>query len=487
MSAAIHEAPGSRTQFYIGGRWVLSTSPAAVVVHCSTTGEVIGRYPDASRADMDAAVAAARHALTDRAGWSAWTADARASAMDALALAIERRVDPMGELIAREVGSPLVVARGASADYSARLLRFYANVARSLVTEAARPALTGHTLVRREPVGVVAMIVPWNYPISLACFKLAPALATGCVAVIKPSPETALDSYLLAEAIEESGFPPGVINIVPADREVGEYLVTHPGVDKVAFTGSTTSGRRIAERCASLLRPVTLELGGKSAAVLLDDVSLIKFTANMLGSSFPNNGQTCTASTRILAPRAIFPDVCDAVVETVAGYRVGDPRDTATEVGPLASARQRDRVEEYIRVGIAEGGRVAIGGGRPPGLEPGLFVSPTVFVDVEPRMTIVREEIFGPVVTVLPYDGGDEAGIALANDSEYGLAGTVWSSDQDRAIDVARQLDTGTVGINFWDLDIGAPFGGRGLSGLGHELGPEAVDAYLQFKSLFVG
>lgn len=487
MSSTTTEFAGRRSQFYINGRWAQPTSPDAIVVHCSATGEVIGEYPDANRADIDAAVAAARDALTDRGGWGAWTKHDRASAMEALALALERRVDPMGELIAREVGSPLDTARGASADYSARLLRFYANVARSLVTEAARPALTGHTLVRREPVGVVAMIVPWNYPISLACFKLAPALACGCVAVIKPSPETALDSYFLAEAIEESGFPPGVINIVPADREVGEYLVTHPGVDKVAFTGSTASGQRIAELCASLLRPVTLELGGKSAAVLLDDVSLTKFTANMLGSSFPNNGQTCTASTRILAPRRIFADVCDAVVETVTRYRVGDPRDSATDVGPLASARQRDRVEKYIRVGIAEGGRVAIGGGRPQGLDSGLFVSPTVFVDVDPGMTIVREEIFGPVVTLLPYDGGDEGGIALANDSEYGLAGTVWSDDQERAIEVARHLDTGTVGINFWDLDIGAPFGGRRFSGLGHELGPEAVDAYLQFKSLFVG
>jgi len=255
----------------------------------------------------------------------------------------------------------------------------------------------------------------------------------------------------------------------------------------VSFTGSTEAGRWVARRCGSLLRPLTLELGGKSAAVVLDDVDLNAFTGQLLGSSFPNNGQTCTASTRILAPRSIFTDVCDAVTQAASSYRIGDPRDTTTDIGPLVSARQRDRVEDYIRKGRDEGGRITTGGDRPKGLDPGLFTAPTVFTDVDPSMTIVREEIFGPVVAVLAYDGGDDAAIQLANDSTYGLAGTVWSADTQRAIDVARRIDTGTVGINSWDLDIGAPFGGRRHSGLGHELGPEGIDGYLRYKTIFVG
>ena len=477
----------SRTDFYVGGAWIEAEGSGAVTVHCSATGERLGSFPAATEADIDRAVDAAKRARADPSGWSAWSADERALAMEQLAAAIERRGEEMAQLIAREVGTPIEVARGSSAQYAARLLRFFAGVARSLDLESRRPALAGHTLVRREPVGVVALIVPWNYPVSLACFKLAPALASGSTAVLKPSPETGLDSYLLADAVAEAGFPPGVINIVPAGREVGAYLVAHPGIDKVSFTGSTEAGRRVAERCGSLLRPVTLELGGKSAAVVLDDVALEAFAGQLLGSSFPNNGQTCTASTRILAPRSIFPEVRDAVTEMAGSYRIGDPRDAATQIGPLVSARQRDRVEGYLRVGRDEGGRVTTGGRRPKDLDHGLFVEPTVFVDVDPGMTIVREEIFGPVVVVLPYDGGDDGAIRLANDSTYGLAGTVWSADPQRAIDVARRIDTGIVGINSWDLDIGAPFGGRRQSGLGHELGPEGIDGYLRYKTLFVG
>ena len=473
--------------FYIGGEWVEAESSRVTTVTCSATGESLGGYPVATNADVDRAVVAARRGLADPSGWSVWSADERGRAMERLADALERRGEEIAQLIAREVGTPIEAARGSGAQYAARLLRFYAGVARSIDFESTRPAFAGRTLVRREPVGVVALIVPWNYPVSLACFKLAPALAAGCTAVLKPSAETGLDSYLLAEAVAEAGFPPGVINIVPAGREVGAYLVTHPGIDKVSFTGSTEAGRSVAERCGALLRPVTLELGGKSAAVVLDDVALDVFATHLLGSSFPNNGQTCTASTRILAPRSILSDVCDVVTEKARSYRVGDPRDPTTDIGPLVSSRQRDRVEGYIRTGRDEGGRITTGGGRPDDLEVGLFVAPTVFIDVDPGMTIVREEIFGPVVVVLPYDGGDDGAVALANDSTYGLAGTVWSADTQRAIDVARRIDTGTVGINSWDLDVGAPFGGRRHSGLGHELGPEGIDGYLRYKTLFVG
>ena len=487
MSRHSDETTATYTRFYVGGEWTEAGGSGTVMVRCSATGEDLGSFPSATPADVDGAVDAARRALADPSGWPAWSADERALAMERLADALERRGEKVAHLIAREVGTPIEAARGSSTQYAARLLRFYAGVARALDLESSRPAFAGRTIVRREPAGVVALIVPWNYPVSLACFKLAPALASGSTAVLKPSPETGLDSYLLAEAVAEAGFPPGVINIVPAGRDVGAYLVAHPSVDKVSFTGSTDAGRKVAERCGSLLRPVTLELGGKSAAVVLEDVDLDRFTAHLLGSSFPNNGQTCTASTRILAPRSIFAEVRDAVTEAARAYRVGDPRDTATDIGPLVSAHQRDRVEQYINLGREEGGRVTTGGRRPSGLENGLFVEPTVFVDVDPGMTIVREEIFGPVVVVLPYDGGDDGAVRLANDSPYGLAGTVWSADTGRAVDVARRIDTGVVGINSWDLDIGAPFGGRRQSGLGHELGPEGIDGYLRFKTLFVG
>jgi aldehyde dehydrogenase (NAD+) len=338
--------------------------------------------------------------------------------------------------------------------------------------------------VRREPVGVVAAIVPWNYPQALAAFKLAPALAAGCTVVLKAAPETALDALVFAEAARECGMPPGVLNVVPGGVEAGKHLVSHPGVDKVSFTGSTVAGRIIAEVCGRLLRPVTLELGGKSAAIILDDADLDATLRGLRSVSFVNNGQTCYLGSRILAPRSRYAEVIDALVTLVDGFTVGDPLDGATDIGPVVTARQRDRVLGYIEAGNDSGARLVAGGGIPKDQPRGWFVSPTVFADVDNSDRIAQEEIFGPVLAVIAYDDDADA-IALANDSQFGLAGTVWSTDTDRATDVARAVKTGTIGVNGYQLDMGAPFGGVKASGLGRELGPEGLEEFFDLKSIY--
>jgi betaine-aldehyde dehydrogenase len=337
-------------------------------------------------------------------------------------------------------------------------------------------------LVRHEPVGVVAAIVPWNVPLFTAALKLGPALAAGCTVVLKPAPETPLDAYLLAEVIEASGLPEGVVNIVAAGREAGEHLVCHPGVDKVGFTGSTAAGRRIASLCGERLKRFTLELGGKSAAVILDDADIAATMAGLVPAAFMNNGQACVAQTRILAPAERYDEVAEALVEAVRAMTVGDPLDPTTVIGPLVAARQRDRVEGYIAAGIEEGAKPAIGGnGRPA--RPGWFVEPTVFIGANNQMRIAREEIFGPVVAVIPYEDTEDA-IRIADDSDYGLSGSVWTADVSRGLEVARRVRTGTFGVNGSGMDFGAPFGGFKSSGIGRELGPEGLTHYLEDKTI---
>lgn len=419
--------------------------------------------------------------------WNGSSPADRADQLYALADAIEARTEQLSSLIAEEVGSTGQFASGVNCMVSGFLLRYYADLVRDQRREEVRPSAFGHSVVRRTGVRVAALIVPWNYPVISAVGKIGPALAAGATVVLKPSPESTLTTFVLAEAVLDAGIPPGVINIVPAGREVSEYLVTHPGIDKVSFTGSTPVGRRIGGLCGELLRPVTLELGGKSAAVLLEDASLDSFLPAMINASFANNGQTCTNNTRILAPRRRYREVLDAVSDTVRGYRVGDPRDEATDIGPVVSAAHRERIEGYIQAGIAAGAVATVGGGRPKGLPNGYFVDPTVFGHASPEMSISREEIFGPVVTVLPYDDSDDAAVALANNSEFGLAGSVWSADWDRALAVARRIDTGLQGINApSNLDLGAPFGGWKASGIGSELGPEGLEAYRNLSTYSV-
>jgi aldehyde dehydrogenase (NAD+) len=447
----------------------------------AATGELLGDGASATEADIDAAVAAARAALP---GWASASPDHRAGVLMAFAAALHRRADSTTELVTRENGMPLRLSRGANGLFPAALLGYYAKLITETPIEEIRPSMIGHTIVRREPVGVVAAIVPWNFPQALAAFKLAPALAAGCTVVLKASPETALDAVVFAEAAHEAGMPHGVLNVVPGGTAAGAHLVSHPGVDKVSFTGSTAVGRIIGETCGRLLRPVTLELGGKSAAIILDDADLAAAMTGLKSVSLINNGQTCYLGSRILAPRSRYDEVVGALAELVNGLAVGNPLDNATDIGPVVSARQRDRVLGYIEAGKASGAKLIAGGGVPRDQPRGWFVSPTVFADVDNSARIAQEEIFGPVLAVIPYDS-DEQAIALANDSEFGLAGTVWSTDVDRATEVAREIKTGTVGINDYQLDIGAPFGGVKASGIGRELGPEGLDEFFTLKSIY--
>ena len=336
----------------------------------------------------------------------------------------------------------------------------------------------------KEPVGVVGAIAPWNVPLFIAAAKLAPSLAAGCTVVFKPAPETPLDAFRLAEIFAEAGLPEGVLSVLPAGREVGEHLVTHPGVDKVSFTGSSLAGKRIGGLCGERLKRCTLELGGKSAAIILDDADLAATLPNLLPNALMNNGQACIAQTRILAPRDRYDEVVEALVEQVKTMVVGDPLDPATEVGPLVASRQRDRVEGYLRSGQEEGAKVALGGGRPAGLDKGYYVEPTIFVDVDNKMKIAQEEIFGPVLAVIPYDGDDDA-VAIANDSNYGLCGSVWTDDNDRGLGIARQVRTGTYMLNASvPIDFATPFGGYKESGVGREFGPEGLEIFLEKKSI---
>ncbi|MDQ6696830.1 MAG: aldehyde dehydrogenase, partial [Actinomycetota bacterium] len=355
--------------------------------------------------------------------------------------------------------------------------------AREFPFEETRQGMMGPALVRKEPVGVAAGIIPWNVPQFIVALKAGPALASGSTIVLKPAPETPLDAYLLGEIIEQSELPAGVINIVPAGREVGEHLVRHPDIDKVSFTGSTTAGRKIGAICGEQLKRVTLELGGKSAAIICDDADLETVIPSLLPAALMNNGQACVAQTRILASRGRYAEVRDALAEAVTNYKVGDPLDPETECGPLVAARQRDRVEGYIAKGRQEGATVVVGGGRPAGFDKGFFVEPTLFADVDNAMTIAQEEIFGPVLSLIAFDSEDDA-VGIANDSDYGLSGSVYVGDVERGIDIARKVRTGTYTVNGFGMDFGSPFGGFKGSGLGRELGPEGLEAYLEPKTI---
>jgi acyl-CoA reductase-like NAD-dependent aldehyde dehydrogenase len=479
--------PISYDSFFIGGEWVRPSSAARIDVTSASTEEAIGSVPEAQEADVDAAVAAARRAFDDPDGWSQQEPAERAAAIERLAAALEARAGEMAQRVSAQNGMPISIATMLEGGFPVIVLRYMAGLVANATFEEERPGhLGGTTIVRREPIGVVGGIVPWNYPQTLAAFKYGPALAAGCTIVLKPSPETVLDAFLLAEAAADAGIPPGVINIVPGGREVGAYLVQHRDVDKVAFTGSTAAGRRIAETCGRLLRPVTLELGGKSAAIVLDDadLDLAKIGNDLFAATLVNNGQTCYLGTRVLAPRSRYDEVIDTLAAFASSLAVGDALDPATQIGPMASDRHRDRVEGYIAKGTSDGARLVTGGGRPKNLNHGWFVEPTVFADVDNASTIAQEEIFGPVLAVIPYHDEADA-IRIANDSDYGLGGSVWTTDAEHGKDVARRVRTGTIGINGYLPDPGAPFGGVKASGIGRELGPDAVTAYQQYKSIY--
>lgn len=469
---------------FIGGEWTRPATSKRIDVVNATTEEIIGSVPEGSSADIDRAVAAAGQSLKDSA-WTAFTPAERGAALSRFADAIEKRATPLARSVTMQNGMPITVAEQLEAGYGLGILRYYAALANTLQVEEHRPSPLGSTtLVRHDPVGTVGAIVPWNFPVVLSIMKFGPALAAGCTMVLKPSPGTVLDCFILAEAAQEAQLPAGVINWVPGGRELGAYLVSHPGVDKVAFTGSTAAGRSIAQTCGRLLRPVSLELGGKSAAIILEDAKLETVLQGLPQASLTNNGQACFSCTRILAPKSRYEELVEAIGALVSSLVVGDPLDRSTHIGPMASAAHRDRVEGYIAKGKTEA-RLVVGGARPKHTARGWFVQPTVFAGVNNNSVIAREEIFGPVLSIIQYKDDNEA-VQIANDSEYGLGGTVWSADTERATQIARRITSGTVGVNGYLPDLNAPFGGVKASGLGRELGPESLASYQQLKSIYL-
>ncbi|QSE80574.1 aldehyde dehydrogenase [Rhodococcus koreensis] len=467
---------------FINGRRERTHSADRISVINPATEEQFASIADGDASDVDAAVTAAAEAGEK---WAARTPAERAGYLRGLADAFEARSDEMSALVTRQNGTPISISRAMQSQVPVAY-RYFASLADDLETEKLVETASGDAVLRREPVGVVGAITPWNGPQPLIAWKLGPALAAGCTAVIKPAPETSLDALVFAEILDAAGIPDGVVNIVTGGRETGAALVSHPGVHKVAFTGSTVAGKAIAAECGRQLKHVTLELGGKSAGILLDDVDLDAFTPLVMSACAPNTGQTCRALTRVLAPSSRYDEIVEMLGATLSAIPQGDPTDPANFFGPLVNATQRDRVESYIELGRTEGAEVVIGGGRPEKLDRGYYVEPTIFRNVTNDMRIAREEIFGPVLVVMPYDTIDEA-IAIANDSDYGLGGGVFSPDRDRATEVARRIVTGSVGVNTSTLPIETPFGGLKNSGIGRELGPQSLDAYLEYKTIFRG
>jgi len=471
-------------KLFIGGEWIAPAGTNTIDVISPHSEELVGRVPEGTEVDIDRAVAAARDAF-DHGDWSRMTPAERIEIVQNFCNIYAAQMMEMAAIVTEEMGSPISFSQLAQSPAPWMMLNTFLQIAADYPWEERRPGAFGSdVIVRREGVGVVGAIVPWNVPQFVTMSKLAPALLAGCSIVIKPSPETPLDAFFMAQLLEEAGVPKGVVSIVPAGREVGEHLVRHPGVDKIAFTGSTAAGRKIASICGEQLKRCTLELGGKSAAIILDDADLAATVEGLKFASLMNNGQACVAQTRILASKSRYNEVVDAISAMVGGLAVGDPSDPATEVGPLVAERQQERVEKYIALGQEEGAKVVVGGnGRPAGLEKGWYVQPTVFADVTNDMRIAQEEIFGPVLAVIPYEGVDDA-VRIANDSDFGLAGSVWTADIEQGMDIARRVRTGTYGINQYTMDFVAPFGGYKGSGIGREFGREGLEHYLELKSI---
>lgn len=472
-----------RREFFIDGSWVPPAGDERLAVISPSTEAVVGEVPVATTADMDRAVAAARTAF-DEGPWPRLSPAARADALTRAADALRTREADIAGVTVDEIGCPVGQSARAQTGMVAALFDYYAEVIREFDFERTVTAGERCGLVTHEPVGVVAAIVPWNAPVTLAAWKTAPALAAGCTVVLKPPPEAPLSNFVFAEALHDAGIPPGVINVVPGDREVGEYLVTHREVDKVAFTGSSAAGKRIMSVCGEQVKRVSLELGGKSAAVVADDADIATVVPAIVTGAMHMSGQVCGAHTRVLIPRTHYGAAVEAAAAAAEAVRIGDPHDPATQVGPLVAQRQRTRVEHYIELAREAGARVVTGGGRPAELPLGWYVQPTILAEVDNSMRVAREEIFGPVLCLIAYDD-DEHAVRIANDSPYGLSGGVWSADPHRGLDIARRLRTGSIAINgTFPPFPRVPFGGFKESGLGRELGSEGLHSFLEPRSI---
>ena len=467
-----------RDQIYIDGQWVASDGDGSIDVINPSNEEVIGSVPAGTAVDVDAAVAAARSAFD---GWAATPLEDRLALIEGLAGQLGARMGEIGTLISDEMGMP----RGMSTMIQAGMPAATTGGVPATARDFAFEETINRTLVTREPVGVVGCITPWNFPLHQVMAKVAPALAVGCTVVLKPSEVAPLSAFLLAEIIDDLGFPPGVFNLVSGvGPVVGEAIAAHPDVDMVSFTGSTRAGTRVAEVAAVNVTRVHQELGGKSANIILEDADLSAAIPAAVGACYLNSGQTCSALTRLLVPADKMDEVAALAADAAAGYSVGPADDDGSRLGPLVSAAQWERVQGYIQTGIDEGATLVAGGtGKPDGLDAGYYVKPTVFANVSNSMTIAREEIFGPVLSIIGYTDVDDA-VALANDTEYGLAGGVWGTDTDKALEVAKRLRTGQVDMNGAFLNTDAPFGGYKKSGNGRELGRYGLAEFVESKSI---
>jgi len=476
----------ARSTMFIDGAWVAPRSREAIAVISPATERVVATVPKGSREDVDAAVSAARRAF-DAGPWPRLSVAERIEAVGRLRAVFARRQEEMAQTITAEMGSPITQSRTIQSTVPLMMMDEHSLIARDTVKwSELRRSKTGNALVRRQPKGVAALITPWNAPMMTVVQKLGPALLAGCTVVLKPASLAPLSAYLLAEFIEEAGLPAGVVNVISCDRAEAEYLALHSGVNKVTFTGSSAAGRHLAARCGELLRPITLELGGKSAGVILDDADIPAAVEALRLLSFRNSGQICTLKTRVLVSRRREAEVVDALAAMVQAMPVGDPLDEKTHIGPMVSAKQRDNVARYIDIGIAEGARLCAGGtGRPAGLDRGWYVRPTLFAGVHPDSLLAQEEIFGPVLSVIAYDDEDDA-VAIANNSAYGLSGTVFSKDVERAIAIADRIKTGVLEVNGAPFGFHAPFGGVKDSGTGRESGWEGFEPYVELKSIGV-
>lgn len=472
-----------RKSFFIDGRWVNPTGANKLDLVSPVTEELMLRLPEASERDVDEAVAAARRAF-DEGPWPRLSPGERGAYLARIADEMRKRLPLLARLWTAQVGAPIGLSTYLSPQ-SIDLFDYYAKLATSYPFEDERTYPGGVARIVSEPVGVVGIITPWNAPLILLSYKVAAALAAGCTLVAKPSPETPFEAQVLAECIEAAGLPPGVVNIVHGGREIGDYLVNRPKIDKISFTGSTAAGKVIAEACSKRLARVNLELGGKSAAIILDDADIPSVLNSLVPFSMPFSGQVCFSLTRVLVSKKRRDSFLDAYVNAVEALKIGDPFDSTTQLGPLSIRRQLERVQRYVATGKAEGAKLVTGGGLVPGFDRGYFFQPTVFSDVDSDMTIAREEIFGPVVSVIAYEDEDEA-VNIANASSYGLSGAVYTADSEKGYDIARRIRTGNVSVNGLCVNVEIPFGGYKQSGIGREGGIEGLEAYLECKSVYM-